>query len=220
MKIHDVVQGSKEWLQARLGVVTASRADLLVTPKTLKASAQAEGYLNQLVAELRIGKPAEDLASSPWMERGTDLEAHARQWYGSLRGEVEIVGFVTTHGGRIGCSPDGLVGDDGGVEIKCPAARTMIGYLRDPGAFRLKYRGQVQLSLWVTKRAWWDLLAWNPSRRIPNVLFRETPDETYQAALDKILPPFAARVAEVAAEINDMGPVVGMELDAADALFL
>lgn len=186
MKIIDVEQGTPEWLHARIGVLTASQMDQVITPKTLKPSASRVALAYLMLAEEMIGQPL-DNQSSGFMQRGTALEAEARAWY-SFERDVEVVrvGLITTDDGRAGCSPDGLVGDDGGVEIKCPAAHTHVGYLLDgPGT---DYACQVQGSLWVTGRAWWDFVSYCPG--MPARVIRYEADPAFQAALSAAAAEF------------------------------
>lgn len=189
MRVLDVVQGSPEWLQARLGIPTASQADRILTPRQLKpASAQRE-YLHQLLAEWLIGYPIEWSASSQYMQRGTDLEAEARAAYEIVMGvDVQTTGLLLTDDGMFGGSPDGLVGSDGGVEIKCPAIHTHIGYLLDPESLADRYRGQVQALLWITGREWWDLWSYHPE--LPPVRVRVQPDDAWRAAWEPTLAAF------------------------------
>jgi hypothetical protein len=99
VKIVNVQQGTDAWLIARLGVPTASCFDKLVTPKGLKASASATGYLAQLAAEWFLGTPLDE-ASSGYMDRGTGMEAEARRYYELAQDvTVEQVGFVLTDDG-------------------------------------------------------------------------------------------------------------------------
>lgn len=201
MKILDVVQGSPEWLRARLGIPTASQVDRILTPAKLKLSSQAGGYRNQLLAEWLCGYPIDWGGSSQFMERGTDMEPEARAFY-ELQHDVEArtVGFVVRDDGLFGGSPDSLVGEDGGLEIKCPALHTHIGYLLDPEALVAEYRGQVQAYLYLTGRAWWDILAYNPE--LPSVVQRIERDEAYIAALDQVLGLFLADLARARAQLE------------------
>lgn len=188
MKILNVEQGSREWLHARLGIPTGSCADSLITPKTRKPSAQSVGYRNRLVAEWLLGYPLED-GSSGWMDRGIELEDEARTYYEFDRDvEVERIGFVTTDDGQFGGSPDGLIGLDGGLEIKVPAAHTHVGYLLHPASLVEKYLGQVQSYMSITGRQWWDVFSYCPG--LPEVVERVPRDEAYIAALDAALVPF------------------------------
>lgn len=175
----DCQQGSEEWLRARLGIPTASRFSDIVTPKKGDPSASMAPYCYELLAEQLLGRPLDDQTSA-FMERGTALEKAARAWYCFERETtVEEVGFLLRDDGRVGCSPDGLVGDDGGLEIKCPSAAVHIGYLL--GEAGAKYRCQVQGCLWITGRKWWDFVSYNPD--MPPVLVRFERDEDFIAKL-------------------------------------
>ena len=192
MIVHRCQQGTEEWKALRLGVVTGSGFDEILTPATLKPSKAADAYLARLVAETLIGAPVDEM-SSAWMERGTEMEPRARVWYEITRDvAVEQVGFITRDDGRVGVSPDGLVGDDGGLELKVPAANTHVAYALNPGALTAKYRGQVQAALYDTGRKWWDIASYNPS--IDSVVERVTPDPAYLAALVPALDAFLARL--------------------------
>jgi hypothetical protein len=168
----------------RLGVPRASRADDILTPKTGKPSASAGKYMNQLLAEYLLGHPIDWGGASLYMDRGTAMEPQAREWYALVHGgELTPVGFITTEAGTFGtgtfgCSPDSLAGDDGLLEVKCPAIHTFIGYLRDPASLVAEYRGQVQAQLWVSEREWCDLLAFHPD--LPPVVQRVTADDVYR----------------------------------------
>lgn len=160
MIIHDVEQGTPEWLRLRLGIPTASQFTRLVTPKTRKLSGSIDGYVNELLAEWFIGEPVVEI-DSPWMSRGRELESEARAWYSmDIGADVRQVGFVTDDEATAGCSPDGLVGDAGGVEIKCPSAGVHVGYMLGGDH---KYELQMQGCMWLTDRQWWDFVSYNPS---------------------------------------------------------
>lgn len=215
---HDAPQGSAEWLRARLGVVTASRFDCLLTTKTLKPSASATPYLYELVAETLLGRPLDD-QQSQWMQRGSDLEAQARAHYGLYYGqEPREVGFITTDDGRVGCSPDALCGEDGGWEGKAGGAKAHVAALLDPEGFYTSHRGQVQGTLWVTKRAWWDLTHYNPE--MPMARVRCYPEPEYQSALDAAIPAFLERLDAALAQVRAIDPLDGIEDDDARAAAL
>jgi predicted phage-related endonuclease len=123
-----MIQGSDEWLQARVGVVTASNFSKVFTTAG-KLSTSREGLVNQLVAENLINAPTATFKSEA-MERGNELEPQARAMFELLMGvEVEEVGLIKMKDHEIGCSPDGLF-DDTGIEIKCPLPATHCAYLR------------------------------------------------------------------------------------------
>lgn len=189
MKVLDVVQGSPEWLRVRLGIPTASAYDRILTPKTLKPSAERFGYASQLLSEWFLGHEIDWGGASKFMERGTDMEPEARSFYELERDvSAQVVGFVMRDDGMTGGSPDSLVGDDGGLEIKCPAINTAIAYFLDPASLATKYRHQVQGYLYLTRRAWWDIISYHPD--VPPVIVRVARDEEYIAALDFALDAF------------------------------
>lgn len=123
-----MIQGSTEWLQARVGVVTASNFSKVFTTAG-KLSTSREGLINQLVAENLIGQPTETFKSDA-MSRGNELEGQARAMFEMLMSvEVHETGLIKMKDHEIGCSPDGLF-DDTGIEIKCPLPATHCAYLR------------------------------------------------------------------------------------------
>lgn len=197
---HPAKQGTPEWLDARLGIPTASCFEKILSPKRLEPSTQATRYRNQLVAERILRMPVVD-AGSLWMERGSALEREACNWYAFDRGtEPTECGLALTDDGRIGASPDRLVGEDGLLEVKCPSAAVHIGYLLD--GVDADYRLQVNGQLWVTGRRWLDFLSYCPG--FPPVLVRINPEKAVQEALGAALPVFANAVDEAAARIVAM----------------
>lgn len=190
MKILDCEQGSDEWLRCRMGVITASRAASLVTAKTKKPSSQAKTYGHELVGEVLTGLPADNGASGFAVDRGHEIEPQARAWFSLARAwfslarePVQEVGFCVSDDGRVGCSPDGLVGDDDGLEIKCPMPKKHVGNLLDPDRFAADHNPQVQFCLYVTGRKRWHLLSYCPD--VVPVHLTVGRDEEYIAALDK-----------------------------------
>lgn len=159
---HDVVQGTEAWLQLRAGIPTASQFHKIITPKTRKLSAQAEEYLYKLLAERVLGRYLEETRGFYWAERGKEKEDEARAYYEALYNvEVKVVGFVTNDDRTVGASPDRLVGEDGLLEIKCPAPQTHMAYLLgDP--VTSDYWLQIQGQLWVAERDWCDVVSYHP----------------------------------------------------------
>lgn len=176
MKTIDCEQYSEPWWEARRGVPTASNFKRIITPATGKLSAQADDYICELIAEkYHIG--AMDELSGPAtaaMRNGTETEPEARRWYCLEQDDVREVGFIMTDCGRFGCSPDGLVGENGGLELKCPVGKTHIRYLLD-GHLPDEYKAQVHGSLIVSGRAWWDFLSYVPG--LPPFKIRVEPDD-------------------------------------------
>ena len=175
MKIHDCEQGSAKWLALRAGIPTASQFNKILTP-TGKPSKSAEPYMHALMAERMLGEPL--ISHVSWyMERGSVMESEARQYYEFQRDmEVKQVGLITNDAGSAGASPDGLVGEDGSLEIKCPSAEVHVGYLLFKPADR-KYYPQIQGQLWISEREWVDVLSYYPG--LPHALTRVERDEPY-----------------------------------------
>lgn len=181
MKIFDgFQQQSPEWWAIRRGLPTASAFDRIITPARGEASKQQEGYINELVAEMfdqQYSREPDRGFVSQAMQDGIDGEPAARLWYEFDRGvEVRQVGFCKSDCERYGCSPDGLIGDDGVLELKRPILKTFIGYLRD-GGLPLEYKAQVHGELVVTGRQWCDFVAYSPVGQFDSLVVRVTWDE-------------------------------------------
>ena len=203
MIILPVTQGSDEWLQARLGLPTASRFDDILTPKTMKPSTASRKYIAELAAEWILGEPLESV-NTDFMQRGTDLEKQAIAYY-EIEHDVKTTeaGFVLRDDRLIGCSPDRLIGDDGGLEIKAPSAKKHMAYLL--GIEELCPRGQVQGGLWICERSYWDVMSFNPY--MPPVLRRYGRDEEYLGKLEDAMIDFVARLAEAKERARELGCV-------------
>lgn len=164
MRVLDVEQNTEEWRRARAGVFTASAVfDLLARGKSGAPSASRANLITRLAVERMLGE-AMPTFSSRQMDRGHELEEQARQAYERVRSElVENVGFcLHRRHDHIGCSPDGLVGSDGIVQLKCPeAADRHATYLLEQ-AQADEYGDQVQFEMFVTQREWADIVSWDP----------------------------------------------------------
>jgi len=181
MKICNHEQGSPEWFEARLGIPSASMFSKIVTTKGVW-STQADSYINQLVAERLTGE-REEIYQSHHMIRGTELEPEARDMYCLVKDvEVQEVGFCLHDTLKAGCSPDGLIGEEGGLEIKAPAPATHVEYLRG-GVLPSRYKQQVMGCLWITQREWWDFVSYHPNMK--PLIVRVERDEEYIAALEE-----------------------------------
>lgn len=172
-------QRSAEWFAARRGVPSASRFDSILTAAKAKPSAAQDTLINELLAESILPPTEGDVPRfvSPEMEQGMILEAEARCRYEFDHAEGRTVteaGFMLSPCGRFGGSPDALVGEDGGVEIKCPAPATHIGYYR-AGVLPNDYKCQVHGYMIVTGRAWWDFFSY--ARSLPPFYLRVRRDE-------------------------------------------
>jgi len=157
-----IQQGTPEWHQLRLGKVTASRvADILAKTKS-GASASRGNYLIELALQ-RVTKTIEESYSNSYMEWGTATEPQARVAYevktGNFVDQVPFVDHPTIAG--FGCSPDGLVGTDALIEIKCPSSATHWSYIKanEPPQ---KYFIQMQAQMAVTGAKWCDFVSFDP----------------------------------------------------------
>lgn len=153
-----MIQGSKEWHESRIGMVTASR---IVDAIAGGRGATKASYMNEIITTMLTG--AQDDYTNAYMEWGTEHEPKARQLYEFKQGiEVEEVGFVAHPSiRRTGGSPDGLVGDDGLIEIKCPASKTHAQFLMD-GKIPRKYQLQMLWQMECTGRKWCDFVSYDP----------------------------------------------------------
>lgn len=207
MKILPAPQGSVDWMLARSGIPTASEFDALVTPEfKLRTGDMPRTYLAKKVAEAWQGGPLAGFNVFD-MDQGKILETEAVPWFELEYGQtVERVGLITTDDGRVGCSPDGLIGDESGIEIKCPEVHTHVGYLLN-GWLPKDYAAQVHGSMFVTGRARWKFLSYR--RHFPPLLLTIERDEkiqsTLSAALHLFLGKFDAAMAHLT-EINGGPP--------------
>jgi len=160
MKIIDAVQGSPEWLASRAGRVTASMVSAtLMKPET----AGYRDYQAQLVAEILTGKPQGSDYTNAAMQFGTETEPLARSAYEAETGfSVDEVGLcIHPTIERAGASPDGLVGQSGLVEIKCPKPATHLAYLI-AGVVPAGYKNQMMWQMACTERNWCDFVSFRP----------------------------------------------------------
>ncbi len=218
IEIFDADQGSADWHLARLGIPTASRfADVLAeggddrglpqavsdamvkggctaaqlaaaikAAKSRSAGGTRRRYLRDLAAETIRGTVEEDSYSNAHMERGKAQEDEARNLYSFMADAEPIrVGFIKD--GRKGCSPDSLIGDDGGLEIKTALGHIQIDRLQK-GGMPPEHKAQVQGSLWITGRKWWDFVSYSPGLR--PLIVRVEREEEYIAVLAKAIDAF------------------------------
>lgn len=199
MIVLTVEQGTAEWKEARRGIPTASCFDKIVTPKGEPPKSRT-GYMYKLAAE-RLSGDTEAVYQSAAMERGVSLEGEAADVYefgNDLK--CERVGLVYQDERRLwACSPDRLVGDDGGLEIKCPAASTHVGYLLD-GTLPTDYYQQVQGNLAITGRSWWDFMSYYPG--LKPLIIRIEPDKAFIQKLLAALEVFNKDLEEVVRRIK------------------
>lgn len=207
MTLADLEQGSDEWLRARLGRVTASRVcDVIAKTKSGWGASRAN-YAAQLIAERLTGEPLPSFTNAA-MQHGTATEPEARQAY-SFRQDVDVaqVGFVEHPTIPMsGCSPDGLIGSEGLVEIKCPSSATHIDTLLRQKVPE-KYLVQIawQLACYPERR-WADYASYDP--RLPESmrLFvkRVDRDDELIAQLEKDVSEFLNEVASTVASLRHL----------------
>jgi predicted phage-related endonuclease len=203
VQIIDCDQRSPEWFSARCGIPTTSSFDNIFTPTgdpTKKD--RSDRYKNMLLAEWLAGGAVQTYQSK-WMERGAELEEAAKGDYEFIQDqEITEVGFCLHESGDFGCSPDGLIGEDGLVEIKVPAPHTHISYLL-ADKFPAQYIPQVQGQLLVTGRKWCDFVSWNPG--LDTFVIRVERDELYIADLRVALTKFIEKVCQDKIKLIDKG---------------
>lgn len=160
--IESCEQGSAEWLSMRLGKITASRVkDVLTNGRGNTPSKTAESYMMELIAEVLTGQ-SKPFFENDAMRWGTETEPQARSMYEVNNNFVTVkeVAFVQ-HNDQVGISPDGLVGEDGLLEVKCPNTTTQIKRALSSD-YAADYKAQIQMQLWVTNRDWCDFVSFDP----------------------------------------------------------
>lgn len=201
IQIIDCEQNSPEWYAARLGIPTASMfaTVMAVGPRGGKAATRV-AYLNKLVGEILTGESMENYVS-PDMERGKLMEDEARDLYTFETGsEPKRVGFVRN--GEKGASPDSLIGESGGLEIKSAAAHIQVARLLD-GGLPSEHKAQVQGSLWVCEREWWDFCSYCP--KLPLLRVRIYRDEDYIAKIAREVDLFNIELQQTVEYIRKYG---------------
>jgi hypothetical protein len=213
VQIHNVVQGTTEWLALRSGIPTASQAHRILTPGLGKTGPQAsksqEPYRLELLAERIMRHPITERVSF-WMKRGSQMEADALLFY-QMQRDIDTVsaGFVTNDKGDRGASPDRFVSTDGLLEIKCPSEGEHVSYLLSTGSPYEAYRPQVQMQLLICEKEWCDVLSFHPE--MPMALARIYRDEDYIRLLDSELDKFCAELDLLHQQAISMGLISGAD---------
>lgn len=207
MKTFLCAQGSSEWAALRLGVVTASEVDALISPLAkIRTGQGVQTYMHLKLAESLMGY-AGKTGGTFSMNQGNVIEDIAVPWYEfTYDVKVDRVGFCTSDDGRVGFSPDALVGEDGGVEIKSPQAPAMCEYLLG-GIVPAEYIMQIQMSLYVSGRKWWDFVAFH--RYLSPLVIRVYPDPKAQEALKTALSQFLSEFDIALAKLKAMQETKG-----------
>ena len=207
LKYHNMAQGSNSWYDIRLGKVTASRMkDFLSNgrSKDSKMGATCISYANELIAEMITGKsPFQTNQACQW---GIDHEDEARKEYEFLtETEVKEVGFITNKNEICGMSPDGLIGDFGLIEIKCPfTSKNHVLHLL--GEIPKDYYLQMQYQLFISERKWCDFVSYDPrvideSKRL--YIKRVVPDPKIQENIEERIKEFSELLFDIQKKLED-----------------
>ena len=198
-----LVQGTDDWRLVRCGKVTASKvADIIAKTKS-GYSTSRQNYAADLLVERLTGRPTETFVSSA-MAHGTEQEPYARQAYERMTGaEVFEIGFVDhPEIANSGASPDGLIGDDGLAEFKCPLTATHLDMLKR-GVVAGRYITQIQWQLACTGRAWCDFVSFDPRLPEPLQLFIQRVPRDVSMILE-LETEVSAFIRELDAEVADL----------------
>lgn len=203
IEIMDCDQGSDAWKTARLGIPTASNFAIVMRAKGKGAdgtSLQRTEYLNKLAGEIVTGEPM-DSYQNEHMIRGQEWEDEARQMYAFME-EVEPVRVGFIRNGQKGCSPDSLIGDHGGLEIKTALAHIQIARLRK-GALPAEHVAQVQGNIWCAERDFWDFVSY--SRKLPLFTIRIFRDDDYIRHMAECVDIFNQELAQAVQWLRSYG---------------
>ena len=197
MQIVECEQGSEEWRAARSGIPTASEFATVM--------AKGEGktrrtYMLKLVGEILTGEPMESY-TNVHMERGKIMEDEARDLYALVR-DVEPVRVGFIRNGAAGCSPDSLIDANGGLEIKTALPHIQVDRLLK-GEMPPEHRAQVQGSIWLAEREWWDFVSY--WQKLPPLIVRIPRDNGYIANLTGEVARFNDELAETVERIRRYG---------------
>lgn len=213
MQVYNCLQGSHEWFAARCGIITASSMSDVLAKGQGKTRAT---YMHKLVGEVMTGDAASNYVNEH-MERGHELEGFAREIY--QEGQtlaVSEVGFIRNHDdiGGVGYSPDGLVGDEGLLEIKTRLPHLQVELLLS-GSIPSQHVAQIQAGLWVTGRKWLDFVSFCPG--MPFFQKRIFPDGGYIEAMREEVIKFYAEMREKITKIEALNgtipqPKIGVQV--------
>lgn len=192
------LQRTDDWFKERAGKFTGSKfVDVMARGK--KDGKPLKAYHDlvwQIVVERMTGLPVEGPVGQA-LKWGTEVEPYAREAYELETGNIVRESAFITHPEHVfvGCSPDGLIGNDGGLEMKCPKDST-VHLARFADGIPEEYVPQVQGSLWVTGRKWWDFVSYDPRMPESHRIFiqRIDRDDKYIAELEQAVIAAEAQV--------------------------
>lgn len=199
MEIVNIEQGTPEWHELRKLKLTASNAQAI--------AAQGKGletYCLEVVAAY-LSKATPESYTNEHMQRGNELEASARFVYEAEQSlEVKEVGFVLMNE-YVGCSPDGLVGDDGLIEIKCKNDKNHLEQIIDGEmGIETSYIWQMQMQMLICKRNWCDFVCYNPNFEKSLLIYRVKKDEAKQEKLKSGIEKGILRIKEILEQVHNV----------------
>lgn len=200
MIVHDILQGSEEWHAVKCGKASASEFDSILAKGKGK---QRATYMRRIIAERLTGKPVETYRNAH-MDRGTEQEPLARLAYEARTDNlVARVGFIQHDTLLAGCSPDGLIGADGGAEIKSVISTVQVETMMR-GVYPPEHVAQVQGNLWLAKRDWWDFVSYSQDMpaHLRVYIHRVHRDEKYITALEAEIRRFLDDVDEAVYQLQ------------------
>lgn len=195
IEIFDCIQGSPEWFACRAGLPTASNFATVMAKGEGKTRSK---YMRQLAGEIITGEPMESF-QNVHMERGKTMEDEARETYAFINDvEPRRVGFIKN--GNKGASPDSLIGDNGGLEIKSALPDIQIDRLLR-GVLPPEHKAQVQGCLWIAECEWWDFVSFWP--KLPQLKVRVPRDDVYIKTMSDEVDRFNDELAELVERIRN-----------------
>jgi hypothetical protein len=207
MKATPCDTGSIEWANMHVGKISAGEFDNLVTPLIKERTGKTpETFLYRKAAEVFRGMPMVSLsassASSWQMDQGIILEEEVIPWY-SLTHSQKVVThlFCETDDGLSGCTPDGLIGEAGGLEIKCPEPHTHCKYLVE-GGVPDDYLPQIMFCLYVTGRPWWKFISYR--RKFPKLIVEVQRDEEIMEKIDSVVKSFHKKLTATVEKLRSL----------------
>lgn len=209
VEVIDVEQGSPEWFKARLGLPTASMFSVIMAEgRNDTESKTRTDYLYELAGETISGLQAERWSGKA-MERGREMEDEARQRYERthLSSEITRIGLLKNSGlmkyATVGASPDALVDDDGGLEIKTMIPKLLIRRLMNAATLPPEHKWQVLGNIWVSERSWWDISIYYP--KMPPFVVRVERNDVLIKQLSDEVERFSYELKTLVAKLRAMG---------------
>lgn len=199
IEVIDCVQGTEEWKLSRVGLVTCSELSKVLAKGEGKTRSK---YLRQLAGSIITGEPYSGFEGNSHTQRGTEQEPVARDILAEvLDVEITQTGFIKNHDIRLGCSPDGLIGDDMGVEFKSCLPDIQIERLIR-GTIPTEYLAQVEGSLLTTQRKKWLFVSYSPG--LPMLKIEHTLSDERKELIERELVAFNEELDETVKKIMEM----------------